>query len=116
MDFLVFAMNNVQDLWKTFHLAPNVQCPNSVRVWLCLVVLWLTSHLCLIFPSVVLPFLDDDIEPPAVTRDEPAPVIEKMTPAVKEYVSPTVTYTAAFSSDRICSLNTCWYVGRAGSI
>ena len=61
-------------------------------------------------PRFVLPFLDDDIEPPAVTRDKPAPVIEKMTPAIKEYVSPTVTYTAAFSSDRICSLNTCWYV------
>ena len=45
-------------------------------------------------PRVVLPFLDDDIEPPAVTRDERAPVIEKMTPAVKEYVSLSVTYTA----------------------
>ena len=38
-------------------------------------------------PRVVLPFLDDDIEPPAVTRDEPAPVIEFLTPTVQEYVS-----------------------------
>ena len=45
-------------------------------------------------PRVVLPFLND--EPPAVTRDEPAPVIEYMTPAVEEYVSPAVTYTAPF--------------------
>ena len=30
----------------------------------------------------------------AVTRDEPAPVIEYMTPAVEEYVSPAFTYTA----------------------
>ena len=45
-------------------------------------------------PRVVLPFLDDDIEPPAVTRHEPAPVIEYMTPAGKEYVSPAVTNTA----------------------
>ena len=44
-------------------------------------------------PRVVL-FLDDDIEAPAVTRDEAAPVIEYMTPAVKKYVSLAVTYTA----------------------
>ena len=44
-------------------------------------------------PKVVLPFLDDDIEPLATTRDEPDPVIECLTPAVEEYVTPAVTYT-----------------------
>ena len=93
MDFLVLAMNSVQDLWKTFHLAPNVQCLNSMRVGLfggSLIDDAFVSDL----PKVVLPFLDDDIEPSAVTRDEPAPVIEYMTHAVKEFVSPAVTYTA----------------------
>ena len=65
-----------------------------MRVWLCLVVLWLTHPFVSDLPRVVLPFLDDDFEPPAVTRDEPDPVIEFLTPAVKEYVSPAVTYTA----------------------
>ena len=45
-------------------------------------------------PRVVPPFLDDDIEPPAVPHGEPAPVIELLTFAVKEYVSPAFTYTA----------------------
>ena len=40
---------------------------------------WLVFDL----PRVVLPFLHDDIVSLAVTRDEPAPVIEYMTPAVK---------------------------------
>ena len=43
---------SVQDLRKTFHLAPNVQCLSSMRVWLCVVVLWLTSSQCLIFPGL----------------------------------------------------------------
>ena len=47
---------------------------------------------------VVLPILEDDVESLAVaaTHDEPAPVIEYMTPAVNEYVAlaPALTYIA----------------------
>ena len=44
-------------------------------------------------PRVVLPSLEDDIEPPAVTHDEPAPVIEYMSPSVNEYVAPAPAAT-----------------------
>ena len=43
MGFLVPLTNSVQDLWKTYHVVPNPQCPSSMRAWLCLVVLWMTS-------------------------------------------------------------------------
>ena len=52
-----FLTNSVQDLWKTSHPVPNVLCLSLMRVWLCLVVLWLTNPQCLIFLGLSFLFL-----------------------------------------------------------